>query len=303
MHRQNCQRAEGTPLRLKVHSIQFDPFARQRKLTSRYFTADINPRHFEKPMPGLEVFERLCARAPSSCYADWLTSSFSWPILTPEQEWHLFVRMNCRKSRLAKLIPPANIVLTGAQIRRIQAKTKSLEDGIEADIDTIARCNMRIIAKHLQRYPAHAITEALSAAQQSLVQSIHLFNPFLGNKFSTYLTYSIRHATSRTALAQINRRELETNLDNKTLDRETWDDTPTEMESVEEVRKLLGCLNEREQQVIRMRYGIGCERMTLSDIAKQIGVTKQRIQQNEVEAMEKLRDFTRRPQSKGKLRA
>ena len=58
----------------------------------------------------------------------------------------------------------------------------------------------------------------------------------------------------------------------------------------EEVRELLGSLTEREQQVIRLRYGLGEERpQTLEEIGNMLGVTRERVRQIEARAMEKLR--------------
>ena len=58
----------------------------------------------------------------------------------------------------------------------------------------------------------------------------------------------------------------------------------------EEVRELLGSLTEREQQVIRLRYGLGEESpRTLEEIGSMLGVTRERVRQIEARAMEKLR--------------
>lgn len=58
----------------------------------------------------------------------------------------------------------------------------------------------------------------------------------------------------------------------------------------EEVQELLGSLTEREQQVIRLRYGLGEEKpQTLEEIGSILGVTRERVRQIEARAMEKLR--------------
>ena len=58
----------------------------------------------------------------------------------------------------------------------------------------------------------------------------------------------------------------------------------------EEVQELLGSLTEREQQVIRLRYGLGEERpQTLEEIGSMLGVTRERVRQIEARAMEQLR--------------
>ena len=49
-------------------------------------------------------------------------------------------------------------------------------------------------------------------------------------------------------------------------------------------------LNEREQQVLKMRFGIGMNTdHTLADVAKQLGLSCERVRQIEVRALGKLR--------------
>lgn len=57
------------------------------------------------------------------------------------------------------------------------------------------------------------------------------------------------------------------------------------------VVSLLSHLKEQEDQVIRMRYGIDCEELSLETIAQQKSVTRQRIQQVEACALEKLKQL------------
>lgn len=70
--------------------------------------------------------------------------------------------------------------------------------------------------------------------------------------------------------------------------------TPEEAMNVlveqEEVKELLEQLSDRDQQVIRLRYGLGNEKThTLEEIGDILGVTRERVRQIEARAMEKLR--------------
>ncbi len=59
----------------------------------------------------------------------------------------------------------------------------------------------------------------------------------------------------------------------------------------EEVARALGILDEREGQVVMMRYGIGGESpRTLSDVGAALGITRERVRQIENKALSKLRD-------------
>ena len=55
-------------------------------------------------------------------------------------------------------------------------------------------------------------------------------------------------------------------------------------------RKVLATLTPREEQIVRMRFGIGLKTdCTLEEVGKLFGVTRERIRQIESEALKKLR--------------
>ncbi|WP_206918163.1 sigma-70 family RNA polymerase sigma factor [Alicyclobacillus suci] len=59
-----------------------------------------------------------------------------------------------------------------------------------------------------------------------------------------------------------------------------------------ELNVLLKHLTDREAKVLRLRYGLdGLEPMTLEEIGKGMGVTRERIRQIQLEALEKLREL------------
>lgn len=61
-------------------------------------------------------------------------------------------------------------------------------------------------------------------------------------------------------------------------------------EAVENYRKLLEELSDREERIVRLRYGLDdgiCR--TLEEVAKEFGVTREKIRQVEAKAIKKLR--------------
>jgi len=71
-----------------------------------------------------------------------------------------------------------------------------------------------------------------------------------------------------------------------------------EEQTKEQLNAVLGTLTPREEQVIRLRFGIGQEKSwTLEEVGKTMNVTRERIRQIEVIALKKLRD----PELKMKL--
>ena len=59
----------------------------------------------------------------------------------------------------------------------------------------------------------------------------------------------------------------------------------------EEIERLLAPLDEREREVLRMRFGLdrGGEARTLEEVAEVFNLTRERIRQIEARAMSKLR--------------
>ena len=58
----------------------------------------------------------------------------------------------------------------------------------------------------------------------------------------------------------------------------------------ESLNDILDTIDAREAQVIRMRFGLDGEAMTLEEVGKELGVTKERIRQIEDKALKKLRN-------------
>jgi RNA polymerase primary sigma factor len=57
-----------------------------------------------------------------------------------------------------------------------------------------------------------------------------------------------------------------------------------------EVERAMGPLNEREREVLRLRYGLGLDReLTLEQIGRRLSLTRERIRQIEAKAMAKIR--------------
>lgn len=87
--------------------------------------------------------------------------------------------------------------------------------------------------------------------------------------------------------------------DNSLLDVLINSDSPNAdrslmMESLaREIERALATLTERESDIIRMFFGIGCQEMTLEEIGERFGLTRERVRQIKEKAIRRLRHTSR----------
>jgi RNA polymerase primary sigma factor len=61
-------------------------------------------------------------------------------------------------------------------------------------------------------------------------------------------------------------------------------------ELAKEIEHVMGPLNEREREVLRLRYGLGLDReLTLEEIGRRLSITRERVRQIEAKALAKMR--------------
>ena len=60
-----------------------------------------------------------------------------------------------------------------------------------------------------------------------------------------------------------------------------------------EVERALSTLTDRERDIIKYFFGIGCSEMTLEEIGEKFGLTRERVRQIKEKAIRRLRHSTR----------
>lgn len=235
------------------------------------------------------------ARAPSGL-PGYLASLYEVPLLTPRQEAHLFRKMNYLKYKASKL-------RTQLHADRPQAalmdRIERLYDEAVAVRNEIISANLRLVVSIARRYvrPGVLFFELVSDGNMSLMQAVDKFDFARGNKFSTYATWAIVKNFSRTIPTEHTRRrrffsapvEALAALPDSRGDQRAQEHDQSLREG--QVGELLRCLDERERQIILRRFGLaqGQEPLKLREIGAEMGVTKERVRQLEIRAMEKMR--------------
>jgi RNA polymerase primary sigma factor/RNA polymerase sigma factor len=246
------------------------------------------------PMPVVEGSSRK-VRAPSGL-PPYLASLYEVPLLTREQEYHLFRKFNYLKSAATKLrdtIDPARAKSsTMDEIERLYdeaVKTKN----------QIVQSNLRLVVSIAKRHVTASddFFTLVSDGNMSLIRAVEKFDYSRGNKFSTYASWAIMKNFARTIPEEFKHRDrFRTTADELFSAQEDARSDQVELESAQHQRelqigKILSRLDEREQKIIISRFGLerGHEPLTLKEVGAEMGVTKERVRQIEARAINKLR--------------
>ncbi len=261
-----------------------------------------NPRFSRKGADNACLGEMPEADAPArkprrpSGLPPYLASLYEMPLLTREQEQHLFRRYNYLKykaNKLRKELDPEQ------PKSALMDEIEELYDEVVATKNQIARANLRLVVSIAKRHvtPDQNFFELVSDGNVSLLRAIEKFDYARGNKFSTYASWAIMKNFARTIPGEYRQRDrfrtsydelfaaTQENRGNPMVDERAQSDR------LEKIQRILQRLDEREQQIIIGRFGLDHNRepLTLKEVGAEMGVTKERIRQIEARALSKLR--------------
>ena len=225
----------------------------------------------------------------------YLASLYDVPLLSREQEAHLFRKMNYLKYRALRLRDPLDPARATTSV--LNEIDRLMEEALTVK-NQIIRSNLRLVVSIAKKHVGRAdnFFELISDGNMSLIRAVEKFDFARGNKFSTYASWAIMKNFIRSIPIENHRRDrfvtghddlFEAAADNRS-DEHEYENAQKRMRDA--VKGMLGQLDDRERRIIVSRFGLdGASEQTLESLGRELGVTKERVRQLEARAQNKLR--------------
>jgi RNA polymerase primary sigma factor len=263
-----------------IYNPEFEDESRENEFVASTPPAP-EPRRKSRPPTGLPPY---------------LSSLYETPLLTSQQEYHLFRKLNYLKhkaGRLREMLDPS--CARSSAMERIER----LYDQVVQAKNDIVQANLRLVVSIAKRHvtASEDFFGLVSDGNISLIRAVEKFDYARGNKFSTYASWAIMKNFARSIPDEFKHRDrFRTSLYEMFTGREDDGSDLYEQETAQKLRqqqidRILSRLDDREQKIIISRFGLDYsqEPQTLKEVGEDLGVTKERVRQLEARALEKLR--------------
>jgi len=226
-------------------------------------------------------------------------------LLTAAEERALFLQFNYCRYMVAQIRSRIGDI-QGEIDAKLATQILEWHRKAEAYRDQIAQTNLALVLAMAKRTRMSEVdfSDLVSEGNMALLRAVDKFDAARGFKFSTYACRAILKAFSRTGVKLSKYRQLfPTDFDPK-LERSDFMEKKREIhedDCVDEIRQIIrdnrAALTDIEQEVIEHRFALGHKRevqpdagpLTLEQVGKIIGVTKERVRQIQNKALEKIR--------------
>jgi RNA polymerase sigma factor (sigma-70 family) len=262
---------------------------------------DVKERIIAKPIdkPEKSVLSNVePVKLTGSSLSEYLHTLTDAPVLNREQEVDLFRRYNYLKflacQNLAGIKPAK---ASGTLLRQIESYLAQADEIKRRIIEANLRLVVNIARKHT--LSGANLLDLVSEGNISLMNAVEKFDYSRGFRFSTFASWTITKDYARKIPNQVGRlgKAAKTSLAN--IHREMKTEDAADFAAIERAHHSLAQvikenLTEREQYVIMNRFGlvgppIRKETKTLVQIGRELNLSKERIRQIELVALQKLR--------------
>lgn len=223
-------------------------------------------------------------------------------VLSVEQERALFLQFNYARCRVARLQKQAAVrtlsYVRSRQLIHWYRKARTLRD----QVAQVSLALVLAMAKRV-RFTELEFSDLVSEGNVALMMAIDKFDVGKGFKFSTYACRAILTTFSRNGMKQSRYRRLFPTvydpswegLDYRQIDRPGYDHDRTDMLH-RFVEGKQAALTDVERTIIHHRFAVSSDAtvtqekpMTLEQVGKMVGLTRERVRQLQKSALRKLR--------------
>jgi RNA polymerase sigma factor (sigma-70 family) len=219
-------------------------------------------------------------------------------LMTTAEERLMFLRFNYAKRKLTLL---QKKVASQGVTPELAERVLEWHRRFEHFREYLVRTNLALVLAMAKRVRLGDVdfAEVVSEGNMALLRAVDKFNVERGFKFSTYACRAILKAFSRTAMKH-NRHRTKFPVEfEPDLEKSDWADKrrdQVEEDCIDELKAIvdrnLADLSTVEETVIRRRFNwdqADDSSLTLEDVGKIIGVTKERVRQIQNKALAKIR--------------
>ena len=221
---------------------------------------------------------------------------FDAPLLSAKGEEFLFRKMNYLKWRAMQM--RSSLSARRPSVAKMDEIERCLEEAEEVR-NRIARSNLRLVAAIARKFSSATMDyeDLISEGNVVLLNAVNKFDYSRGFRFSTYATHAVQRHFYRQMQKKQKQKTTEIATSAEILEEtESQPDESFHNPKLYELAKRLiadfgDTLDEREHAIVLGRFGLGDDGapQTLKTLAGELDLSKERVRQLQVRAIEKLR--------------